>query len=81
MFRWMPHAITVLGYFLSGVAGLQLGVLQGYASPLFPAAGWALAALLVFGPRVLPAVWIGRFSPTWWLRSAMARCGRLPPAP
>ena len=59
--RWMPYAITVLGYFLSGVAGLQLGVLQGYASPLFPAAGWALAALLVFGPRVLPAVWVGAF--------------------
>ncbi|MDQ5877740.1 MAG: hypothetical protein QG638_472 [Pseudomonadota bacterium] len=61
MSRWMPYAITTLGYFVSGVAGLQLGVLQGYASPLFPAAGWALAALLVFGPRVLPAVWIGAF--------------------
>jgi PAS domain S-box-containing protein len=57
----MPHAITALGYFLPGVAGLQLGVLQGYASPLFPAAGWALAALLVYGPRVLPAVWVGAF--------------------
>jgi PAS domain S-box-containing protein len=61
MSRWTPHAITLLGYFVSGVAGLQLGVLQGYASPLFPAAGWALAALLVFGPRVLPAVWVGAF--------------------
>lgn len=61
MSRWMPHAITALGYFVSGVAGLQLGVLQGYASPMFPAAGWALAALLVFGPRVLPAVWVGAF--------------------
>ncbi len=59
--RWMPYAITTLGYFVSGVAGLQLGVLQGYASPLFPAAGWALAALLVFGPRMLPAVWVGAF--------------------
>ena len=59
--RWMPHAITVVGYFLSGVAGLQLGMLQGYASPLFPAAGWALAALLLYGPRVLPAVWAGAF--------------------
>ena len=49
--RWMPHAITVVGYFLSGVAGLQLGMLQGYASPLFPAAGWALAALLLYGAR------------------------------
>ena len=61
MSRWMPYAITALGYFVSGVAGLQLGVLQGYASPLFPAAGWALAALLVFGSRVLPAVWVGAF--------------------
>ncbi len=59
--RWMPYAVTALGYFLPGVAGLQLGVLQGYASPLFPAAGWALVALLCYGPRVLPAVWVGAF--------------------
>jgi len=57
----MPYTITLLGYFVAGVAGLQLGVLQGYASPMFPAAGWALAALLVFGPRMLPAVWVAAF--------------------
>jgi PAS domain S-box-containing protein len=61
MKRWTPQAVALLGYFLPGVAGLQLGMLQGYASPLFPAAGWALAALLVFGPRVLPALWVGAF--------------------
>ena len=61
MSRWIPFAATALGYVVTGVAGLQLGVLQGYASPLFPAAGWALAALLVFDRRVLPAVWIGAF--------------------
>jgi len=57
----MPLLITAIGYLILGVAGLQLGVLQGYASPLFPAAGWALAALLMYGPRVLPAVWVGAF--------------------
>jgi len=56
-----PYAIGALGYFVLGVAGLQLAVPPGYASPMFPAAGWALAVLLYFGNRVLPAVWLGSF--------------------
>lgn len=43
MHRWSPSAITALGYLLPGVAGLQSGALQGYASLLFFAAGWALS--------------------------------------
>ena len=70
--RWMPHAITVVGYFLSGVAGLQLRMLRVIRPPS-PAAGWALAALLLYGARVLPGMgrapswrtWLSRSAPVW----------------
>ncbi|CAN5718652.1 hypothetical protein BH11PSE8_BH11PSE8_35730 [soil metagenome] len=57
----LAAALTVAAYYLSGLATLLLGIPPGYATPLFPAAGVALACVLVFGPRVLPAVAIGSF--------------------
>ena len=36
-----------------------MAIPPGYASPVFPAAGLALAAGLQFGPRVLPGIWLG----------------------
>ena len=51
--------LLALAYLLLGAAGLLLAIPPGYASPVFPAAGLALAAGLQFGPRVLPGVWLG----------------------
>jgi PAS domain S-box-containing protein len=51
--------LTALGYFLVGKAALLLAIPPGYASPLYPSAGLALAATLVFGWRVLPGVALG----------------------
>lgn len=51
-------AVAVL-YALLGVLGLTLAIPPGYASPVFPAAGLALAVTLVHGRKVLPFVWIG----------------------
>jgi diguanylate cyclase (GGDEF)-like protein/PAS domain S-box-containing protein len=48
-----------LAYVLLGAAGLLLAIPPGYASPVFPAAGLAVAAALQFGPRALPGVWLG----------------------
>ncbi|WP_295578613.1 EAL domain-containing protein [uncultured Lamprocystis sp.] len=48
-----------LAYVLLGAAGLLLAIPPGYASPVFPAAGLAVAAALQFGARVLPGVWLG----------------------
>ena len=44
-----------LSYVLLGA----LGLLLGEPSPLFPPAGLALAALLWFGNRALPGIWVG----------------------
>lgn len=48
-------------YALLGEVGLLLAIPPGYASPIFPAAGLAMAAALKFGKRSLPGIWIGSF--------------------
>lgn len=53
--------LIAVSYVALGVAGLSLAIPPGYASPVFPAAGFSLAVALRFGPRVLPAIWLGSF--------------------
>ncbi len=48
-------ALLALPYVLLGA----LGLLLGSPSPVFPSAGLALAALLWFGNRALPGLWVG----------------------
>ena len=52
-------ALTVVCYALTGFAALSLAIPPGYASPLYPAAGVAIASVLVFGRRMLPAIALG----------------------
>jgi PAS domain S-box-containing protein len=65
---WLPsgeHALglIVLGaaYFLLAKFGLSLASLHPSASPIWPPSGLALAALLLWGNRVWPAVAVGAF--------------------
>jgi len=46
-------------YALAGLLGLQLAVPPGYATIVWPASGIAIAALLIFSPRLIPGVFIG----------------------
>lgn len=48
-------------YFGAGKLGLAFAYFHASASPVWPAAGIALAALLFFGYRVLPGVFLGAF--------------------
>ena len=41
---------------------MALAIPPGYASPLFPSAGIALALVLLRGPRLLPAIALGSFA-------------------
>ncbi|MET0336039.1 MAG: CHASE domain-containing protein [Rhizobacter sp.] len=64
--RPSPHwlialAATALAYGAAGWMALWLAIPPGYASPLYPAAGIALASVLTYGWRMLPAVAIGAF--------------------
>ncbi|HET9856582.1 MAG TPA: MASE1 domain-containing protein, partial [Chthoniobacterales bacterium] len=56
-------AISALAlvYFVAGKLSLHLAFLNASASPVWPPAGIALAALLVLGFRVWPAIFLGAF--------------------
>ena len=48
-------------YFVAGKLALQLAFVNASASPVWPPAGIALAALLLLGYRVWPAIFVGAF--------------------
>lgn len=50
-----------LAYFVTGKLGLMLAIPPGYATAIWPASGIALAALLLFGGRFWPGVFLGSF--------------------
>lgn len=52
--------VTVI-YFIAGKLGLQLALLNASASAVWPPSGIALAALLLIGYRVWPAIFLGAF--------------------
>jgi two-component system, NarL family, sensor histidine kinase FusK len=60
--RW-PYSATVSlvagAYLLAAWIGLLLAIPPGYASPVWPPAGIALAALLALGSAALPGIFIG----------------------
>ena len=49
-------ALVWLGYYLLGRVSLLLAIPPGYATPIWPAAGLALAGLLMFGMRAWPGI-------------------------
>jgi len=53
--------VLTLVYFIAGKLGLKLAFLNDSASAVWPPSGIALAALLLLGYRVWPAVFIGAF--------------------
>ena len=53
--------VLTLVYFIAGKFGLMLASLHASASPVWPPAGIALAALLVLGYRAWPAIFVGAF--------------------
>jgi PAS domain S-box-containing protein len=56
---WLLLALAYTAYVLTGEAGLLLAIPPGYASPLFPAAGVALVAVLMWGTPAAIGVALG----------------------
>jgi len=46
-------------YFVIAKASLLLAIPPGYATAVWPPSGLALAALVMFGPRIWPGIWLG----------------------
>lgn len=57
----LMFAATVFGYWFLGTAAGLFAIPPGYASPIWPAAGFALFMILTVGRRILPAVWLASF--------------------
>ena len=55
-------AFLAATYFAAAKLALLLAIPPGYATPIWPASGIALAALLLAGGAVWPGVWIGSFA-------------------
>ncbi|MCK9985365.1 MAG: hypothetical protein AzoDbin1_01837 [Azoarcus sp.] len=78
--RWVgriwsaPHNNVLLNivlvgaiYLAGGLVGRLLAVSPGYASPVWPVAGLALAAVFVLGVKCWPGIWLGAFLLDLWL--------------
>src|SRR5271166_7116794 len=64
--RLPAYLLLALGYLASGKLALLLAVPPGYASPIFPPAGIAIAAMLIGGPATLPWTFLGSFLLNAW---------------
>ena len=58
----MPSVITLgLVYLVAGKLSLQLAIVNAYTTAVWPPTGIALAALLLYGYRLWPGIFIGAF--------------------
>jgi PAS domain S-box-containing protein len=57
----MLQVAVGLCYFVLAKGGLMLAVAHPSSSPVWPATGFAVAAVLLWGPRVAPAILAGAF--------------------
>src|ERR1700675_3863677 len=51
-------AVVTLAYWLAAIVSLRLALVHGQVTPIWPPTGIALVAILVFGRRVWPAVFL-----------------------
>jgi integral membrane sensor domain MASE1 len=54
-------AIVALAYLIAARLSLFLAFEKTNASPVWPPSGIAFAALVLWGPKIWPGVWIGAF--------------------
>ena len=68
---WVLAAAVLAGYFLTAKLGLLLALEHTNASPVWPATGVALSAVMLFGYRIWPAIMSGAFLANVWTLSAI----------
>jgi PAS domain S-box-containing protein len=59
-------AAVIAVYFAAAELGLSLASVHTNVSPVWPPSGIAIAALLIFGVRMWPAVFLGAFAANIW---------------
>lgn len=63
----MAYVLLTIAYVVSGKLGLMLALPPGYASPIFPPAGIAIAAAFISGKKALPWVFLGSLLLNVWV--------------
>jgi diguanylate cyclase (GGDEF)-like protein len=63
----MAYLLLTVAYVASGKLGLMLALPPGYASPVFPPAGIAIAAAFIGGRKTLPWIFIGSLALNEWV--------------
>jgi signal transduction histidine kinase/CheY-like chemotaxis protein/sensor domain CHASE-containing protein len=63
----LAYLLLTLAYMATGKLALMLAVPPGYASPIFPPAGIAIAAVLISGWVTLPWIFLGSFLLNAWI--------------
>jgi signal transduction histidine kinase len=63
----IANALVAVLYYLTGRLGLEMAYLNGAVAAMWPPAGLGLAALVLFGPRIVPGIvigdlWLGDYS-------------------
>jgi len=59
--RLVKILLLTAAYGLTGIVGISLAIPPGYATAVWPPSGIAFAAILMWGWRVWPGIWIGSF--------------------
>jgi EAL domain-containing protein (putative c-di-GMP-specific phosphodiesterase class I)/integral membrane sensor domain MASE1 len=63
--------LVALAYFAAARLSLAVAIPPGYATPVWPASGIALAAALLMGKRIWPALWLGAALANVWVESSV----------
>ena len=67
---WVLLNLAVFAvYSILGLVVFVVGIGAADTSPIYPPSGIAVAAMLIFGPQVWPAIWFGNFfngAPLFW---------------
>lgn len=62
----MEQVVVAAAYWVAGKLALLLAIPPGYATAVWPAAGLALAGMLLLGYRIWPGVLLGSFLINFW---------------
>ncbi|CAM2065837.1 Histidine kinase [Sulfidibacter corallicola] len=65
--QFLSLILVAVLYTVVGRLSLLLAIPPGFAAPVWPAAGIAMTALLFWGYRIWPGIWLGSFIVNLWV--------------